>query len=519
MDYIYVLKKENIKYKINNKKITKKCDNNKLYMEFSKLYNLVSLKKKNDMDIKKYFESTKYTSLYNYKYISIIKYLTEILNINIKSLYDIKNNDIIINNTINNTINNRINNKINNNNIDNSKKSKLYIFIKKSFKEYKNIKNDIDPLDNIYNCKYTNILYNLCLKWIKYIFTILKNGDNITFYASNHCNDNIINLYYILALIFEKVLIINGRIIICLNYNEKSEYIKYINDFDETKNMYLEIIPKPNIDELKKYLNNVFEYYIKLYNLILAKDEDKIFAEIFNFYSSFAKDTFIKEHDKDNLFHKYLQKFFIESFRRFFYIEDNKNSGTSITKQVKIHSAIKKEEGANITRIIKKYKLKKCLEIGMAFGISAFYILTAGKDISLISIDPFQKDPNQWNSMGLKLIKKMELSQQHHFIAELSYIALPKLLSIYDKNYFDFIFIDGWHTFDYTLIDFFYADKLLCKGGVILIDDALHGGVQKFVKYIETNYKNYTKIPTNNTQVAFMKNDEDSREWFFHSGF
>ena len=75
------------------------------------------------------------------------------------------------------------------------------------------------------------------------------------------------------------------------------------------------------------------------------------------------------------------------------------------------------------------------------------------------------------------------------------------------------------HTFDYTLIDFFYADKLLCKDGVILIDDALHEGVKKFVKYIETNYKNYTRIPTNNTQAAFMKNDEDSREWFLHSGF
>ena len=385
--------------------------------------------------------------------------------------------------------------------------------------EYKNDKNDLDPYDNIYNCKYTNILYNLCLKWIKYIFKILKNGDNIAFYGTSYCNDNIINLYYILTLIFEKVLILNGKTILCLNYNDKSEYIKYINDFDETKNIYLEIEPKPNIDKLKKYLDNIFESSIKLYKLILEKDEQKIFGEVYNFYSSFAKDTFIKEHDKDNLFHKYLQKFFIESYRRCFYIEQNKNTKSSIIKQIKIHSAIKKEDGENITYIINKYKLKKCLEVGMAFGISAFYILTAGKDISLISIDPFQKDPKQWDSMGLKLIKKMDLNHRHHFIEELSYIALPKLLGSYGRNYFDFIFIDGWHTFDYTLIDFFYADKLLNKGGVILIDDTLHEGVKKFVKYIESNYKNYKIIPTNNTQAAFIKIEEDSREWFFHSGF
>jgi predicted O-methyltransferase YrrM len=323
-----------------------------------------------------------------------------------------------------------------------------------------------------------------------------------------------INLYYILSLIFEKVLILDAKIIICLNFNDKSEYIKHINDFDESKNEYLDIEPKPNLDKLKIYLNSVFESYIKLYNLILKKDEDKIFIETFNFYTSFAKDTFIKEHDKDNLYHKYLQKDFIENFRRLMFTQNNKT-----IKEVKIHSAIKKEEGNNIQYIIKKYKLKKCLEVGMAFGISAFYILSSNKNVSLISIDPFQKDPKQWNSMGLNLIKHLNLDEKHHFIEDLSYISLPKLLDSYGKNYFDFIFIDGWHTFDYTLIDFFYADKLLRKDGVILIDDALHEGVKKFVKYIETNYKNYKKIDTSITQAGFIKTEEDSREWFFHSGF
>jgi predicted O-methyltransferase YrrM len=514
MESIFVLKKDNIKYKITNKIYKDNYINKEKYNEFSNLYKLVRIKSKNDLDIKKYYNSSRYISLHHYKDSPIVKYLVKILNINKCIKYNIINNNILESSIKNN---NNDNNKINN-----SEKGNLYIYAKDSMKEYKNNKINNDPYNDIWNCKYSKILYKLTLEWIKYILKIIKNGDSIIFYITSFCYYDSINLIYILTLIFEKVLIINGKICMCLNYNDKSEYIKYIkyiNNFDKTKNIYLEIEPKPDIDKLKKYFNNMFESYIKLYKLILTKDEDKIFAETFNFYSSFAKDTFIKEHDKDNIFHKYLQKFFIESFRRFFYLENNNNLKKNITKQVKIHSAIKKEEGANITRIINKYKLKKCLEIGMAFGISAFYILTAGKDISLISIDPFQKDPNQWNSMGLKLIKKMGLSQQHHFIEELSYIALPKLLSTYGKNYFDFIFIDGWHTFDYTLIDFFYADKLLNKDGVILIDDALHEGVKKFVKYIETNYKNYTRIPTNNTQAAFMKIEEDSREWFFHSGF
>jgi hypothetical protein len=113
----------------------------------------------------------------------------------------------------------------------------------------------------------------------------------------------------------------------------------------------------------------------------------------------------------------------------------------------------------------------------------------------------------------------MGFQKRHDLLEEFSYIALPKLLIKYGNNYFDFIFIDGWHTFDYTLIDFFYADKLLRKGGIILIDDALHKGVQKFVKYVESNYKNYKKIYTTNTQAGYLKIGEDSREWFFHSNF
>jgi hypothetical protein len=42
-------------------------------------------------------------------------------------------------------------------------------------------------------------------------------------------------------------------------------------------------------------------------------------------------------------------------------------------------------------------------------------------------------------------------------------------------------------------------------GGVILIDDALHKGVQKFIKYIDTNYKNYEKIETLKLNVLILK--------------
>jgi predicted O-methyltransferase YrrM len=121
--------------------------------------------------------------------------------------------------------------------------------------------------------------------------------------------------------------------------------------------------------------------------------------------------------------------------------------------------------------------------------------------------------------MGLKLLKELEVNERHHYISEKSYISMPILLKTYNEEYFDFIFIDGWHTFDYTLIDFFYSDKLLRIGGVIIIDDALHKGVKKFIKYVETNYTNYNKIETIDTQCGFIKISNDTRDWFFHEDF
>ena len=186
-------------------------------------------------------------------------------------------------------------------------------------------------------------------------------------------------------------------------------------------------------------------------------------------------------------------------------------------KFVKVHSNINIKEGRFISSIVKKYKLKKCLEVGMAFGISAMYITNTFPDVSLISIDPFQS--TQWKSMGVKLLENTKLNDKHTLIEKKSYIALPELLEKYGEGSFDFIFIDGWHTFDYTLLDFFYADKLLRVGGIIIVDDALHRGVAKFVKYIDTNYPFYKKIKSPKTNVCYQKIKDDDRDWSFHKDF
>ena len=214
---------------------------------------------------------------------------------------------------------------------------------------------------------------------------------------------------------------------------------------------------------------------------------------------------------------------------------NNKNNNPT-----KIHSAIGRKEFEFLYNLTLNNKLVKCIEVGMAFGISALAICKALEKIGkgkLLSIDPFQT--TQWNSNGLKLLKKMDLSKYHKLIENKSFNALPLLLNKNtnenkninkninmnkninknmntNKNKYDLVFIDGWHTFDYTLVDAFYADQLTKIGGYIVIDDVLHFSVKQCIKYLDTNYKHWERIPSPETFACYKKISNDKRAWNFH---
>ena len=194
---------------------------------------------------------------------------------------------------------------------------------------------------------------------------------------------------------------------------------------------------------------------------------------------------------------------------------------------IKLTSNVSIKEGFYMYNLIKDNKFKRCLEIGMANGISALYICQALKennltDSSLTSIDPNQK--TQWKSAAVNNIRKAGLSDYSILLEMKSYNALPELLKLLEKKEiepFDCIFIDGMHLFDYTLIDFFYSDLLLRNGGVILLDDIKHSGSKVFYDYAIKNYKQYKLINTisSDKMATFLKIKDDNREWNFHRDF
>lgn len=156
-----------------------------------------------------------------------------------------------------------------------------------------------------------------------------------------------------------------------------------------------------------------------------------------------------------------------------------------------LHSEISKAEGEFISELILGNEVEQSIEIGCAFGISSFYIcnaLSKKKSPHHVIIDPHQW--SQWHGIGVHNLKRARFSF-FELIEQPSEIALPRLLE--KGETFDFAFIDGWHTFDHVLLDFFYIDRLLKVQGIVVFDDIDYPGPRRLIRYI-SNYQNYEII-------------------------
>ncbi len=159
--------------------------------------------------------------------------------------------------------------------------------------------------------------------------------------------------------------------------------------------------------------------------------------------------------------------------------------------KIPLNSNIDRKEGEFIKSIIQTHKPKRCVEIGCAYGISSLYICSELAQISNAHhtiIDPNQS--THWKNVGVLNLEKIGFDS-FRLIEKPSEVALPQLHS--DGEKFDFGFIDGWHTFDHTLIDFFYLNRMIDIGGIIVIDDISFASINKFMRYI-MNYPAYEVI-------------------------
>lgn len=381
----------------------------------------------------------------------------------------------------------------------------------KSKAKFTNIMSTMTPYEEIQHLHMCNREKTTTKYWLhRYLvaFRHLKPNGNMLLPLINFCHPETVDLLYLSLLLFKKLIIYRG---IYVYFEDFTPLIKEtsITSLLTTPIKPFTVTPKPELKALEKYLLNNYTKLYKFNNNLLNKKYELVVKE-------FYIDILQKLEDTNNpeIYNEALVKIYQEFYDTFkhFLIGD---------KLVKIHSGIKTPEGKFLTNLVTTKNLNKIVEVGMAFGISAMFI-TEGikhnkKSGKLISIDPFQTE--QWKDSAINLLKTLKLSKYSEVIQKKSYIALPELLISHGENSFDTVFIDGWHTFDYTLLDTFYADKLVKPNGYIIIDDALHFSVQQCIRYIDTNYKHLERIKAPKTFAAYKKIKNDDREWNFHIKF
>ena len=157
------------------------------------------------------------------------------------------------------------------------------------------------------------------------------------------------------------------------------------------------------------------------------------------------------------------------------------------------HIGIPLEYAVGLYRAVLTKRPKTVMEIGMAEGAASLAILSAlsqlGGERLLISIDPNQSE--QWHNVGVNNVKANGFASLHRLIEEPDYLALPDLLR--QQVALDAAYIDGWHTFDYVLLDFFYIDRMLRVGGVVGFNDCGWPAIRRALRFVVTHRK-YTEI-------------------------
>jgi predicted O-methyltransferase YrrM len=155
--------------------------------------------------------------------------------------------------------------------------------------------------------------------------------------------------------------------------------------------------------------------------------------------------------------------------------------------RVPAHSGIGPQSGEVLRRAIALASPKLACEVGLAFGLSTLYILDAMRqfgDGRLIGMDPAQHD-GTWQGGGLHNVQRAGFSASYTFHEAPSQFVLPKLAEAGTR--IQFAFIDGWHTFDHALLDFFYLDSMMDVGGTMVLDDVSYPALERLAHFIVTN--------------------------------
>ena len=201
-----------------------------------------------------------------------------------------------------------------------------------------------------------------------------------------------------------------------------------------------------------------------------------------------------------------------------------------------LHSHLPREECEVLAGWIRARRPRAVLEIGMGYGVSSLVIagvLAEAPGASYTVVDPHQR--SEWRGVGVATLERAGFGGRFTLIERPSEIALPELLAAGTE--LDLAFVDGWHSFDQVIVDFYFINRMLRPGGAVVFDDMQLPSVARAAAHVAT-YDCYREIEapaecrksvsararrlmgSREFRIAgFEKVAEDRRPWDWHREF
>jgi predicted O-methyltransferase YrrM len=167
-----------------------------------------------------------------------------------------------------------------------------------------------------------------------------------------------------------------------------------------------------------------------------------------------------------------------------------------------ITGAVSLPEAIELCDAIVSNGFRRTLETGVANGVSTLAMCGALSVRDLPGSKHVGVDPCQFTDHGgaaLALLAEHDLGRYFELVNKPMHVGAVELLERDVR--LDLAFIDGWHTFDYALIDFFYVDKMLEKGGLVAVHDTRWPAVRKVVQFA-LSHRRYRLRPYKRVDLA-----------------
>ena len=143
-------------------------------------------------------------------------------------------------------------------------------------------------------------------------------------------------------------------------------------------------------------------------------------------------------------------------------------------------AGIAPERGVELYRFIREHRPRSCLELGVGHGVSALYIgaaLEANGAGTLTTVDrqsaqgrtPPARDVIEQAGLSARIDVVYEATSYTWFLHDALRAQLAADGRVEPR--YDFVFIDGAHTWDVDALAFSLTDRLLRPGGWLLFDD------------------------------------------------